>query len=529
MVKKGTLPYLANILKKSSTKSDVTQDHLWYAIRGALDSKLLISNLAEALRIPATKTEQLLIESGFGDFVAHKRLSVADDSASTGSQMGYIISSISQASTPFPDIFSIEFFPSLHKPITLSSSQHEAVSLMRRTILQSVKDDAFVALYRKQVLDYHNRFMESEAKAIDHYVATEFAQGYPRYLVNSGIGANEQFNHFLAHINNASPNRQTIWLIIDSPRHLIKLPPDATIENTLFMEFSRSGKTEETVKIHEYTSRKAKRIVFANSGPLRDIGIRDKNLILELPDQVAGRFGRNKTPILLAPMHVARMDTIAFWEKMEGAIREFDLSRPNCLPLQIAQFTYLYQQKMGINHIYLGCNDEVLAFSGNELIQFWNEGVNKDGNDITMSSYFGLLRDSHANIEGLLSNNMTKMGLFLLRDKMSPPQLPPMTFNDIDPINNDHIGLCFGDEERILAEANCQRFSEVMPTIKITVHGDLTADHAAVLGQLWADTTFCYSRMMNVDPGSNPEVKHVRNRAAKLLAEYAGKKKLRRI
>jgi hypothetical protein len=244
---------------------------------------------------------------------------------------------------------------------------------------------------------------------------------------------------------------------------------------------------------------------------------------LELPDQVSGRFGRNKTPILLAPMHVAGMDTGRFWQSIENAIDQFDLSSTTSLPVQIAQFIYLFQKQNGINHIYFGCNDDVLAFSADELLQFWNEGVNKDGNDISMSRYFGLLRDSHLNIEGILANHKTKMGLFLVRDNMSPSTLPPMTSREIDPINPDHNGLCFGDEEKILAEANVQRFSELMPTIKITVHGDLTLDLAAVLGQFWSDLTFFYSRMMHVDPGSNPEVKYVRDRADELLAEAARK------
>jgi hypothetical protein len=38
---------------------------------------------------------------------------------------------------------------------------------------------------------------------------------------------------------------------------------------------------------------------------------------------------------------------------------------------------------------------------------------------------------------------------------------------------------------------------------------------------LWADTTLVYSRLIGVDPGSNPEVKAVRTRAAAWLADKA--------
>lgn len=519
MNKKGTLPYLINRLEESMSKSNVTSDHLWYAIRNALNPKSLIENLAEVMRISATETERLLIESGFKYEVEQNKLTKTKDFVSSDSQSYYTIASVEAPSRPFQDIFSIKFSPPLHQPIKLASTLHEVIPSLIETIIQSFKDDPFLALYRKDVLGYYHKFMATDAKKIDHYLANQFKEGYPRYILNSGMGANEQFNHFISQINNLDPDRRTTWFIVDSPRHLSKLPSDASVENTLFMEFSRSGKTEETVKIHEYTPREAKRIVFANSGPLRDLGIRDKNLVLEFPDQVAGRFGRNKTPILLAPMYVAGMDTSGFWRKIDSAIAEFDMSSPTSLPIQIAQFIYIHQLKNSVNHIYLGCNDDLLAYSAEELIQFWNEGVNKDGNDIGMSNYFGLLRDSHANIEGLLANHKTKMAIFLLREKISLSQLPPMTSKEIDPINKSHVGLCYGDEEMILAEANYQRFSELMPTIKITVHGDLTLEHAAVLGQLWADVTFCYSKMVKVDPGSNPEVKYVRDRSAKLLAE----------
>ena len=46
-------------------------------------------------------------------------------------------------------------------------------------------------------------------------------------------------------------------------------------------------------------------------------------------------------------------------------------------------------------------------------------------------------------------------------------------------------------------------------------------EHSAVLGQLFSDVTFVYSRLMGIDPGSNPEVKFVRERSAKLLSAFA--------
>jgi len=520
----GTLTYLVDELgQPSNEKRDVDSAHLWRSIRSAIDPPKLASNLAEALRISATETEQLLIDKGFGDLVALlDRCEEAHAETATDGQ--FTIPATSEPS-PFCHLFSVKASPAFGTPIEVSSSESSKLSLLVKSVAETIDSDAFQRLYREDVSGCFQRFMAEDAPRIRSFVEEKFAAAGPKYIVNSGIGANEQFNHMLSQINNANPERQTTWLIVHSPRQLWKLPQDATIDNTLFMEFSRSGKTEETVKLHEFTPREANRIVFANSGPLRELGLRDQNLVLSLPDQVSGRFGRNKTPILLAPMVVANMDVQRFWERIADSIEHFRLGSLDSLPAQIAQFIFVHQRKNQVNHIYLGANDDILRASGSEFVQFWNEGVNKNDNDILMSAYFGLLRDSHANIEGILANAQNKLGIFLLFDHSGRSALPPLATRTIDPINRAHAGLTFGDDEVMLAEANYQRFAELLPCIKIMVDGPVNEEHAAVLGQLWADVTFFYSKLMNIDPGSNPEVKHVRDRAADLLTAGAASRR----
>ena len=156
-----------------------------------------------------------------------------------------------------------------------------------------------------------------------------------------------------------------------------------------------------------------------------------------------------------------------------------------------------------------------------EFIQFWNEGVNKNGNNLLVSRFFGLPRDSHMNLEGVLGNRETKLGFFLLRDDMRPGPCHPLVREEIDPADDAHLGLKLGDEEVILALANYKRFSEVMPSFLIRVCGEPSMAHSAVLGQLFSDVTFVYSRMAGIDPGSNPEVKFVRERSGQLLGNFA--------
>ena len=175
--------------------------------------------------------------------------------------------------------------------------------------------------------------------------------------------------------------------------------------------------------------------------------------------------------------------------------------------------------RRSVNHIYLGTNHPLLRHSADEFCQFWNEGANKGGNDILVSRYLGLPRDSHMNIEGVLANQRTKMAVFLLcTETDSTPSPHALVGETIDPLNAKHSGLSASEQDLILSLANVRRCAELMPTIVVAV-SRVDAHASALLGQLWADVTFVYSRLIGVDPGSNPEVKAVRTRAAAWLAD----------
>jgi hypothetical protein len=220
-------------------------------------------------------------------------------------------------------------------------------------------------------------------------------------------------------------------------------------------------------------------------------------------------------------MLVCGMDTEGYWKRIGEAVRAFDLGDPDSLPHVLARFILAFQKAWGTDFIYLGCNDETLGLLADEFIQFWNEGVNKNGNDLLVSRFFGLPRDSHMNLEGVLGNKQTKLGFFLLRDDLRGSVWHPLVHEEIDPAEEKHAGLRLGDEETILSLANYRRFAEVMPAILLQVRGKLSMAHSAVLGELFSDVTFVYSRLKGIDPGSNPEVKFVRERSGVLLAEFA--------
>ena len=158
--------------------------------------------------------------------------------------------------------------------------------------------------------------------------------------------------------------------------------------------------------------------------------------------------------------------------------------------------------------------------SADEFVQFWNEGVTKGENDLTLSRYFGLPRDSHLNIEAILANASTKMGIFLLRKGGGERFTHPLIDDELHAINPAHAGLTVAAVDYALGKANADHFATKMPAVTIELEEpDLMI--SATLSQLWTDIVYCYSLMLGVNPGSNPEVKLVRERSDALLAEHA--------
>ena len=488
------------------------------ALKTSLNGEELVNALSEVFRLPPAQMEEAVSELGLGELIAQQKLRGGSGSSETESLP---LCRDTSALDPFPELFGFYASPAPDQPVSLPAGLGESLYALSRKVAESAAADPFLELYHERTGEYYDRFMKETAPLIREEIRRWFGEKRLKYLVTTGIGANEQFCHYAAALNNADPERKLCWLVIHSPLQLRLLPPDATEQNTLFMEFSRSSVTEETIKLHEYTSRSLRRIVFTNGGNLKKLAERDGNLILPMPDRVSGRFGRNKTPILLAPMLVCGMDTDAYWAMVEKAIRAFDLTDPDSLPHYLARFILAFQKANGTDFIYLGCGDETLGLLADEFIQFWNEGVNKNGNDLLVSRFFGLPRDSHMNLEGVLGNRDTKLGFFLLRDDMHPSFRHPLVHSEIDAADMDHQGLKLGDEEVILSLANYKRFCEVMPTFLLRVCGQLSMAHSAVLGELFSDVTFVYSRMTGIDPGSNPEVKFVRERSGQLLGDFA--------
>ncbi len=325
------------------------QGRLEDALSSAIDPQKMIDNYAEAWRVSPDEARAALDGHGFGSVLA--RLRVETSVVGQEEVQGEPLSSERVLKIAEGRIGARALSPEFDEPMTASPAILESVSKGIGAFLSGADDDALGVLYRKEPAAYAARFLAEDAPRIDAYIGEQFGEAGPRYLVNSGIGANEQFNYFVSALANARPDCRVTWLLANSPKELACMPADATIENTLFMEFSRSGITEETVKLHELSPRGAKRVVFANTGSLQALGQRDGNLVLELPSEVSGRYGRNKTPILMAPMHVAGLDVTSYWATIEAACAAMNLGDRTSLPVVLAQYIRVQQLRRGINHI----------------------------------------------------------------------------------------------------------------------------------------------------------------------------------
>ncbi len=498
---------LTEELIKEAGNRTVDAELLSHAIRASIDTGLLIQNTSEVLRIPAEQVGQVLQRRGFD--IPLRQVGNKSTREIATSERGSLDN---VELSPFREIFSAKW--------SAGQSDHreldEETSAEISQLASKLNEDPFAALYRDNVGTYFSNFMETDAQLITQYLDQHFGDSGPEYIVTTGIGANEQFCHFLAHWHNTY-EKGPKWLLITHPADLSILPSDATTSNTIFLEFSRSGVTEETIKLHEFTDPLLPRIVFANQGPLKQLGQRDNNLVLDLPDQVSGRYGRNKTPIVLAPMLCCGMDVESYWNTIQSAIDAFNFDDTNSLPLLLGGLIRQAQKRDQRKLIYNATNDPYTKFLGHELEQFWNEGVNKSSNLLMMSTFQGLPRDSHMTIEGLLGNADSTMSIFIVNKKQREPS-HPLVSNEIRPVNSKHIGLSIADVENVLALANYDEFSSLMPTLLISIENRMTIEHSAIIGQLFADITFIYSRLTGVDPGSNPCVRNVRDRSSVLLA-----------
>ncbi len=220
-----------------------------------------------------------------------------------------------------------------------------------------------------------------------------------KYLITSGIGANEMYSHLRAKLVNEYMEKSGIafrWIVVNNPAHELLLPDDADDENTVVFEMSRSGSTDETKKFMLYTlSRFKHRIVAANKGALNEIGRElaqeDPNAEImifdDIPEDIGGRQMNRETLMVVAPLYLALRLGLKNKDTAVSALKEYSKASYDSNTIlsyglgdaspavEGAEFIFRHRES-GRNNLAVVYDEELRALF-KELEQLNNEGANK--------------------------------------------------------------------------------------------------------------------------------------------------------
>jgi len=125
--------------------------------------------------------------------------------------------------------------PAFDDAVNVTPTIHESVQTPFDAFRAQAANDPLGVLYRKAPLAFARDWLATSGKQIAARVNEQFGSAGPKYVVNSGIGANEMFNYFVASLANDRNGNVPQWHLVNSPREMANLPKDASVANTLFM------------------------------------------------------------------------------------------------------------------------------------------------------------------------------------------------------------------------------------------------------------------------------------------------------
>ncbi|MCX5657706.1 MAG: hypothetical protein NTZ48_05735 [Candidatus Omnitrophica bacterium] len=334
-----------------------------------------------------------------------------------------------------------------------------------------------------------------------------------KYVLSSGIGANEMYSHQLAQVVNKyfeAKGKSKKWIVVNNPADLSEIPEDATNGNTVIFEMSRSGGTKETLDFFNATRDRFKnRIVAANTGALKDAalvlaGEEGANILIidDTPGDIGGRQMNRKTLMAYAPLFIALSagfgntnEAVKYLGEYCGALydanEELSYTTDSSQAVGLAEF--LFRQRAAGRNKFSVVFDPSLAASANELFQLVNEGANKK-----------IAGGSNNNI--LVKYNLAEdRALYGTVFEQAPStQLPIFLLNENSANYKDTLAYIEGLRAKGIP---CIVFS-----VNLNEDEDLE-NNLSVLARtsaLLQDTSVYYTYITNQDANSNPAVKFVR-------------------
>ncbi|MBU4342484.1 MAG: aldo/keto reductase [Candidatus Omnitrophica bacterium] len=387
--------------------------------------------------------------------------------------------------------------------------------------------------YRGDVMAYYERFLKTDAMAYGSFIKKVFGdKSKIKYLITSGIGANEMFSHLMAALNNKFYSKGIQWIVVDSPEDIKNLPKDADKSNTLVVEMSRSGGTQETLKFAEFTyERFPNRIVYANEGKLKEFTEKiskggANTLILDLPQDIGGRLMRRKSPMLLGLLHLSDLDAEAYFKYTDEFDKKLDFKQKDkSLAVQLARFIYINIVLGNRHHLSAMYNQkEFLRGAMYELRQLWMEGANKKPRYGLVMNINEFPRDPHVAMEGVYGQSHSAIAIAMIARKSGFKE-DERVLTGVDVVDSEHKDVSINDVAYNTAAPNVEKAQKIMPTISIEME-IVTPEVAAALSTLSEDLGVYFCALTGQDPNSNPQVKSVRQETGKMLTSTAIAKRL---
>jgi hypothetical protein len=338
-----------------------------------------------------------------------------------------------------------------------------------------------------------------------------------------GIGANDMYLKALEKAINSDPAKKASLYVATGPSDYLSLPPTLTGDNTLVIGISRSGTTQDTLKALEYNRRDGRFkhvVVFANKNDIKDLAGKQDFITAELPENIGGRYMREKGLIVLVPMLAAASDK--FFNDYTDAMVKFDREYfpvgENGDVFDLAANMYYFLRTYNIPMITAVSNNPVLEAGLREPIQLYNEAVGKISNQTLMvRPGLELAPFAHAGIEGFMEMawNGGLYGLFVMDTSIRNgyEALPESAV-----MNPKHAGLGLDEINTAFSMPNWAKFDIVGgPNILITMDG-VTPERMSTLTSIYVNTIWPLLLMMDCNQSSNPQVAEVRKGTGAILS-----------
>jgi len=342
--------------------------------------------------------------------------------------------------------------------------------------------------------------------------------GKIKYVITSGIGANEMYSHQLAAIVNAyskKAGKEVKWIVANNPAHLEIIPSDANNDNTVVFEMSRSGGTKETVDFFDATKDRFKKRVVASNPPNKptDITLYTKADKLKLdPDakvlliddtrgDIGGRQMNRKTLMVYAPLYLALSSSLGNTAEAQEFLKYYanellsannELAYGNGLnsaSVKLAEFLFRHRES-GRNKFSV-IYDNSLKATATELFQLLNEGANKN-----------IAGGTNNNILDSYSFSDDKSRYDEIFTKAPDAQLPVFLLNK--------NGSGYSDALRYIEALKAKGIPAIVVQAELSDGLNDNLKTIARTSALLQDMVVYFTYITNQDANSNPAVKFVR-------------------